>query len=144
MSSQLSPSGLPGRRRGSSSVVALPTRRAGELNEEFLVRVDARMAEVVDDLERVWTDELSPHGAVVDILADRDLPEHAELARDLCLKDHADADALAVEHVWGQDGLDGVANGVPEVDEVTEPGGLALVMGHDVGLDGDGADNDGE
>ena len=75
MSSQLSPSDLAGRRRGSSAVVALPSRRAGELNEEFLARVDTRMAEVVDDLERVWTDELGPPGAVVDILADRDLPE---------------------------------------------------------------------
>jgi geranylgeranyl diphosphate synthase type I len=75
MSLRASPAELTTRRRGSSSVVALPSRRAGELNEEFLHRVDARMAEVVDDLDRVWTDELGSPGAVVDILADRDLPE---------------------------------------------------------------------
>jgi geranylgeranyl diphosphate synthase type I len=75
MSSQASPAELTTRRRGSSSVVALPSRRSGELNEEFLHRVDARMSEVVDDLDRIWTDELGSPGAVVDILADRDLPE---------------------------------------------------------------------
>ena len=63
------------RRRGSSSVVALPTRRVGELNEQFLARVDARMTEVVDDLEHVWSEELAPGAGAVDILADRDLPE---------------------------------------------------------------------
>jgi geranylgeranyl diphosphate synthase type I len=56
-------------------VVALPTRRAGELNEQFLRRVDARLAEVVDDLERVWSEELAPGAAAVDVLTDRDLPE---------------------------------------------------------------------
>ena len=75
MSSQVSPTELAPRRRGSSSMVALPSRRAGELNEEFLNRVDARMAEVVDDLDRIWTDALGSPGAVVDILVDRDLPE---------------------------------------------------------------------
>ena len=76
MSSQLSPSELTGRRRGSTSaVVALPSRRSGELNEEFLARVDARLAEVVDDLDRVWSDELAPTGSSVDILADHDLPD---------------------------------------------------------------------
>ncbi|CAA9316117.1 MAG: Geranylgeranyl diphosphate synthase [uncultured Friedmanniella sp.] len=76
MSSQLSPSNLTGRRRSSSSaVVALPSRRAGELNGEFLARVDERMSEVVDDLERVWSDELAPTGSPVDILTDHDLPD---------------------------------------------------------------------
>jgi geranylgeranyl diphosphate synthase, type I len=56
-------------------VVALPTRRTSELNEQFLGRVDARLAEVVDELERVWTEELAPGATSVDILTDRDLPE---------------------------------------------------------------------
>jgi geranylgeranyl diphosphate synthase type I len=74
MSSQASVDG-PARRRRGSSVVSLPTRRTAELNEEFLGRVDGRLAEVVDDLERVWTEELAPGAAAADILADRDLPE---------------------------------------------------------------------
>ncbi len=75
MSSQLSPAGRSNRRSGASAVVALPSRRTGQLNEDFLLRVDARMAEVVDELERVWHDELATPGAVVDVLTDRDLPE---------------------------------------------------------------------
>jgi geranylgeranyl diphosphate synthase type I len=74
MSSQASVDG-PARRRRGSSVVSLPTRRTAELSEQFLGRVDARMAEVVDDLERVWTQELAPGAPPVDILADRDLPD---------------------------------------------------------------------
>ena len=73
MSSTASADPAP-RRRGSSSVIALPTRRTGELNEQFLARVDARMAAAVQDLERIWT-ELAPGAGGVDILADRDLPE---------------------------------------------------------------------
>jgi geranylgeranyl diphosphate synthase, type I len=76
VSSQVSSSGpAPRRRRTSSPVVARPTRRTGELNEQFLGRVDARLSEVVDDLDRVWTEELAPGAAAVDILTDRDLPE---------------------------------------------------------------------
>ena len=76
MSSQLSPSNLTGRRRSpSSAVVALPSHRTGELNEEFLARVDARMSEVVNDLEQVWSDELAPAGSSVDVLTEHDLPD---------------------------------------------------------------------
>lgn len=59
------------------SVVALPTRRARELNEDFLARVDGRLTDVVADLQRIWSEEVAPAGsdASVDILADRDLPE---------------------------------------------------------------------
>ena len=54
---------------GSAALVYVPhTTAAVTINEN----IDP---DLVDDLERVWTDELSPHGAVVDILADRDLPE---------------------------------------------------------------------
>jgi geranylgeranyl diphosphate synthase type I len=76
VSFQVSSTGPAPRRRSTSSpVVALPTRRTGELNETFLGRVDARLTDVVDDLERVWAEELTPGSAAVDILTDRDLPE---------------------------------------------------------------------
>ena len=42
-----------------------------------------------------------------------------------------------------KDGFDRMANGVPEVDEVAEPG-LALVDGDDVRLDADGPRDDRE
>jgi len=73
VSSQVSPSGAAPRRR-TSSVVALPSRRASELNEEFLGRVDAELDEAVADLERIWSAELVPAGTPVDVLSDRDLP----------------------------------------------------------------------
>ena len=76
MNSSAPAAGAAPRRRGSSAaVVALPNRRSGELNEQFLARVDARMTAAVDDLERVWAEELGAGTTVVDILADRDLPE---------------------------------------------------------------------
>jgi hypothetical protein len=48
-----------------------------------------------------------------------------------------------VEHVWGEDGFDGVADGVTKVDEVSESS-LAFVDGDDVGFDVDTASDDGE
>jgi len=65
----------PPRRR--SSVILLPGRRASALNEDFLCAVDARLTAVVDDLQRIWSEELAPgqDDTQVDILADHDLPE---------------------------------------------------------------------
>lgn len=48
-----------------------------------------------------------------------------------------------MKHIGREDGLDGMADGVSEVDEVAETGEFALVVGHDVGFDGDGAYDDG-
>lgn len=67
----------PSSRRRRSSVVSLPSRRASALNEDFLAAVDARLTEVVDDLQQIWSEELAPGHASdpVDILADHDLPD---------------------------------------------------------------------
>lgn len=69
------PPSLPRRQR--SSVVSLPSRRADALNEDFLAAVDGRLSEVVDDLQRIWSEELAlgQAAAPVDILADHDLPD---------------------------------------------------------------------
>ncbi|MFL6026216.1 MAG: polyprenyl synthetase family protein [Friedmanniella sp.] len=77
MSSQLSsPEPSPWHLDAPAPVVALTAaRRTAELNEQFLGRVDTRLAEVVDDLERVWHHDLGPAAPGVDILSDRDLPE---------------------------------------------------------------------
>ena len=66
------------------------------------------------------------------------MTKHTELARDLSLEDHTDGNAFAMEHCGREDGLDRVADGVPEVDEVAEAG-LALVDGDYVRLDADRA-----
>ncbi|KAI3485871.1 hypothetical protein L1887_50669 [Cichorium endivia] len=72
---------------------------------------------------------------------DGDLAEAVHVARDLCLEDHADGDALAVEHLGGEDGLDGVADRVAKVDKVAKAA-LLFVDGDDVRLDADGAADD--
>ena len=71
------PSSAPAPRPRRSSVVSLPNRRTGLLNESFLAAVDVRLCDVVDDLQRVWSEELlgDEPDAPVDILTDRDLPE---------------------------------------------------------------------
>ena len=76
--------------------------------------------------------------------ADADLSEVAQLAGHLGLEDHPHADALAVQDARRQHGLDRVPDRVPKVDEVAQARRLALVVRHDVRLDGDRADDDGE
>jgi len=76
--------------------------------------------------------------------ADADLSEVPELAGHLGLEDHPHADALAVQDARRQDGFDRVPDRVAKVDEVAQPGRLALVVGDDVGFDGDRAHDDGE
>jgi len=75
MSSQPSSDAGPRRRGAAASVLTLSSRRTATLNEQFLSRVDARLADALQDLERVWSEELAPGTTGVDILADRDLPE---------------------------------------------------------------------
>jgi len=72
-----SPSSAPTSRPRRSGIVSLPGRRVGQLNEDFLSAVDGRLTEVVDDLQRVWSQELlgDQPDAPVDILTDHDLPE---------------------------------------------------------------------
>ena len=76
--------------------------------------------------------------------AGADLSEVSELAGHLALDDHPDADALAVQDAGRQHGFDRVPDRVAKVDEVAQPGRLALVVGHDVRFDGDRAHDDGE
>ena len=76
--------------------------------------------------------------------ADADLSEVSELAGHLALEDYPDADALAVQDARRQHGFDRVPDRVAKVDEVAQPGHLALVVGHDVRFDGDRAHDDGE
>jgi hypothetical protein len=71
------------------------------------------------------------------------LGEAAELASDLGLEDDPDGNTLSVQNFGGEDGFDGVPDGVAEVDEVSKTG-LALINGDDVGFDIDGAGDDGE
>lgn len=68
----------------------------------------------------------------------------SELAGHLGLEDHSDTDTLAVQHTGRQHGLDRVSDRVSKVDEVAQPGRLALVVGDDMRLDGDRAHDDGE
>ena len=74
------------RRPGSANVIPLvrpaSAARIGGQNEEFLRRVDERLAIVVQDLVHTWRYDLAEDAdaddlefAPVDILADRDLPE---------------------------------------------------------------------
>jgi len=62
----------------------------------------------------------------------------------LALNDHPDADALAVQDAGRQHGFDHIPDCVAKVDEVAQPGHLALVIGHNMRFDGDQAHNDGE
>ena len=54
------------------TVAALPGRPAAEETSEFLSRVDRQLAEVLDGLAEAWAGE---DAQMVDVLADRDLPE---------------------------------------------------------------------
>ena len=71
------------------------------------------------------------------------LLQYAHPPSNLGLEDHADTNALSVEHLRGENSFDGVPDSVSEVDEVAESR-LALVDGNDVGLDVDTASDDGE
>jgi hypothetical protein len=66
-----------------------------------------------------------------------ELPARPELAGHLGLEDHSDADTLAVQHTGHQHGFNHVSDRVSKVDEVAQPGRLALVVGDDMRLDGD-------
>lgn len=74
--------------------------------------------------------------------ANADLGQDAHLTRELSLKNHTDADTLAMKDGRRQNGLDGMADTVAKVDEVTESG-LALINGDNVRLDRDGTNDDG-
>ena len=74
------------RRSGPANVIPLvrpaSAARIGGQNEEFLRRVDGRLAQVVQDLVHTWRYDLAEDAdaddlefAPADILADRDLPE---------------------------------------------------------------------
>ena len=78
--------------------------------------------------------------------SDADLAEasfSSATSGDLGFEDHAYGDALAVEKVGCEEGLDGVADGVAKVDEVAEVG-LLWIVGDDGGLCVGGGDDEGE
>lgn len=64
------------------------------------------------------------------------LAQHSHLTGNLGLQYHSDTDTFSVKNGRGQNRLNGVTDGVPEIDEIAQTG-LSFVDGHDVGFDGD-------
>ena len=88
------------------------------------------------------------HGEVVRLqaareTADCDLAQHTQLARDLSLEDHADRDALSVQHRGRKHGFDSMADSVAKIDKVAQAS-LALVDSDNVRLDSDRPGDDRE
>ena len=73
--------------------------------------------------------------------ADCDLAENAHRTSDFCFKDHTDRDAFSVQDGWGKNGLYRMANGMTEIDEVTETC-LTLIDGNNMGFYGYRAGDD--
>jgi len=74
---------------------------------------------------------------------DGDLGEDSEMSSDFSFEDDTDSDAFSVKDLGGNDGFDGVSDGVPKVDEVSKTC-LSLVDGDDVSLDVERSSDDRE
>lgn len=157
---------LNGGREGAGDDIVLDSRgalleRLADAREEHnfldvaqILLVDAHDVEEGLDLEALGLGELGEEriveadGEAVGLDAasepsNSSVAESSETASDLGLENHADGNALAVEDVGSDDGLDGMAKGVAKVDEVAKTG-LLLVDGDNVSLGGDGGADDGE
>ena len=66
--------------------------------------------------------------------ANTDLAEHAELASNFSLEDHANRDTLSVEDRRSENSLNSMSDGVSKIDKVTETG-FAFVERDNMGLD---------